>query len=79
MVYRDLKAAGIEPETSDGWFDFHALRHQYATMLVRAGATPAEVQQLMDHCTPALSARYFAHLRTEELAVPISKLPKLKR
>jgi integrase len=77
MVYRDLKASEIEPETSEGWFDFHALRHQYATMLVDSGATPAEVQQLLDHSTPALTARYFRHLTTDRLAVPVERLPRM--
>lgn len=77
LVYADLKAAKLDPETSEGWFDFHSLRHQYATMLVESGALPAEVQMLMDHSTPTLTARYFRHMKTERLAVPVERLPKM--
>lgn len=73
----DLKAAGIPYKTAEGQFDFHALRHQYATALVRSGASPVEVQHLLDHCSPVLTARYFRHLRTDELRKPVNKLPKL--
>lgn len=76
MIRRDLAAAKLEYETEAGVFDFHALRHQYATMLVASGALPAEVQQLLDHSSPALSARYFRHLKTERLAEPVNRMPE---
>lgn len=77
MVRFDLAAAEIPFRTPEGQFDFHALRHQYATALVRSGASQVEVQQLLDHVNPAMSARYFRHLKTEELAKPVGRLPKV--
>lgn len=77
FVRFDLKAAGIPYKTSDGQFDFHSLRHHYATSLVRGGANQVEVQHLLDHSSPSLSARYFKHLKTDELRGPVGRLPKL--
>lgn len=77
LVKFDLAAARIKFVTEEGRFDFHSLRHQFATALVRGGASVAEVQQLLDHCSPTLSARYFKHLRTDELRKPVSRLPRV--
>ena len=40
---------------------FHTLRHTFCSTLVAAGATLFEVQQLVGHTTPAMTAKY-AHL-----------------
>lgn len=77
MVRHDLKLAGIPYKTTAGQFDFHALRHQFATSLVRHGAGQVEVQHLLDHSSPQLSTRYFRHLTTDELRGPVERLPKL--
>lgn len=44
----------------------HDLRHQYASLLVCAGHTLYEVQQILGHSDPAVTQRY-AHLSTERL------------
>lgn len=77
FVRFDLKAAQIPYVTAEGRFDFHSLRHQFGTMLARSGASTIEVQHLLDHSSPTLSARYFRHLKTEELRKPVERLPKL--
>lgn len=77
MVRHDLQRAGIPYKTSEGQFDFHSLRHQFATSLVRYGAGQVEVQHLLDHSSPTLSTRYFRHLKTDELRKPVERLPKL--
>jgi integrase len=55
-LFRDAcKAAGIEN------FRFHDLRHTAASFLAQNGATLLEIQQVLGHRTPAMTARY-AHL-----------------
>lgn len=77
MIQHDLRAAKIPFKTAEGQVDFHSLRHSFATSLVRSGATQTEVQTLLDHCSPALSARYFRHLQTDELRGVVGKLPRV--
>jgi integrase len=74
MVYRDLAEAGIEPKTSEGQFDFHCLRSQYATDLARAGVPIQVAQQLLRHSTPTLTAKFYTRLHLEDLAQAADKL-----
>lgn len=77
MLRGDLKAAGIPYRDAAGAvFDFHALRGQYATLLVRAGTPAGVVQRLMDHSDPKLTARY-TRLVPEDLSIWVDKLPPL--
>ncbi len=76
MMKVDLKAAGLPYEDERGRaFDFHALRGQFITALARAGVPLVAAQKLADHCTPALTANYYTHLETEDLAREVAKLP----
>ena len=55
-MFRDaLKEANIED------FRFHDLRHTAASYLAQNGATLLEIQQVLGHKSPAMTARY-AHL-----------------
>jgi integrase len=77
MLRFDLKAAGVPYRDAAGAvFDFHALRGQYATMLVLAGTPGGIVQRLMDHSDPKLTARY-TRLVPEDLAEWVDRLPSL--
>ena len=49
MIQCDLKAAGIDYKTADGFADFHAAgRHTYITQLLRSGASLPEAKELAD-------------------------------
>ena len=63
---KDLVAAGIEPVTSEGQVDFHALRVTYATLLARAGVPLAQAQRLMRHSTPVLTSNVYTRLGIED-------------
>ena len=64
----DLIKAKIPYEDEDGRVaDFHSLRHTFITLLVQAGAPLAKVQKLARHSTPHLTAKYYTHLRAEDL------------
>jgi len=64
---KDLKAAGVAKETSEGKIDFHAFRAVYVTLVVEAGATVKEAQELARHSTPNLTMNVYARARDKRL------------
>jgi integrase/recombinase XerC len=78
MLQRDLARAGIPYLLGGKYYDFHALRCQYATSLLRAGVPLAHAQRLMRHSTPELTMRIYAQLGLEDLAAEVSKLDRPK-
>ena len=77
VLRADLRAAGIPYQDAAGAvFDFHALRGQCATLLVRGGVPAATVQRILDHSDPRLTARY-TRLDDTDLAAGVAKLPSL--
>ncbi|MCZ6493994.1 MAG: site-specific integrase [Planctomycetota bacterium] len=78
MLRFDLEAAGI-PYVDDvgDVFDFHALRVQCATELVRGGAHPATAQQRMRHSDPRLTANLYTKLGLGGHEAALDALPKL--
>jgi hypothetical protein len=59
MLKVDLRRARVPYRNESGeCFDFHSLRGQFATLPDRSGATPSEIQRLMRHSDPRLTARY---------------------
>lgn len=77
MLRPDLKAAGIAYRTTDGVFDFHALRVQFATDLARAGVSLQAAQRLMRHSDPRLTASIYTRLGRADLAGELDRLPTL--
>lgn len=75
MLRRDLKAAGIQYETADGVFDFHALRSQYITGLALAGVNPQEVSKLARHSDPRLTQQIYTRFGLGDLSNAVNKLP----
>lgn len=74
----DLKAAGIPYQDSAGRFaDFHALRHTFATRLVRAGVSPKEAQTLARHSTITLTLNIYVRLGLHDTAAAVNKLPPI--
>lgn len=79
MVRQDLAAAGIPYEDERGrFFDFHALRRQFITMLIKYGAHPKIAQLLARHQTFAMTDAY-----TDEgafdLVAALKNLPPIKK
>ncbi len=77
MLRVDLDAAGIPYETASGFFDFHALRCEMATLADQAGVTPRVVQRLMRHSSLELTGRY-TKPRAVDIEAAASLLPSLK-
>lgn len=77
MLARDLAEAGIAREVDGARFDFHALRSQFVTSLIRAGVPLAAVQRLARHSTPVLTANLYTRLRLADLADGVARLPSL--
>jgi len=74
VLKKDLAAAGIAFETSEGVVDFHALRATYGTSLARAGVTLALAQKLMRHSTPVLTANVYTKLELHDRQDAVARL-----
>ena len=70
----DLQAAGIDYVNGVGTVDFHALRGTFATMLANAGVPLPQVQALMRHSSPSLTARYYIRHTVEDSRAAIEAL-----
>lgn len=77
MLRRDLDAAGIPYEEGGEVFDFHALRHQFITAVVRATANPKEAQTLARHSTITLTYDHYAHVQRREAAAVLERMPSV--
>ena len=77
MLRVDLQAAGIPYQTASGFFDFHSLRCQTATLADAAGVSPRVVQRLMRHSTLELTGRY-TRPRAVDIEAAASMIPSLK-
>ncbi len=75
MLRVDLEAASIIEKTEEGVIDFHSLRHTYASMVVRSGASVKTSQELLRHSTPVLTIGRYAHADIRDRAEAVSKLP----
>jgi len=74
---RLLEAAGIDRVDPQGRkLDVHALRHTMATRLARAGAPLVQVQQILGHSDPKLTARVYQHLGVEDLRDAVARIPR---
>ncbi len=75
MLRGDLEAAGIAYKDDAGQvYDFHSLRHQFITELVRSGASPKAVQELARHSTITLSLDRYTHSDRAELTEAVGKM-----
>jgi integrase/recombinase XerC len=71
---RDLKAAGLEYETTEGVADFHSLRVTFNTLLARAGVSLAQRQALMRHSDPKLTANVYTRLEAADAVAAVEKI-----
>lgn len=77
MVRHDLRGAGIEYAEAEHYFDFHALRGQFATMLARRGVHPRVAQALLRHSNITLTMKHYTHIDNADLGAALDKLPPL--
>jgi integrase len=72
---RTLEAAAIDRVDARGRkLDVHALRHTFASRLVRNGVGLAHAQRLLGHADPKLTARVYTHLDAADLRDAIRRL-----
>lgn len=65
---RLLKSAGIPRLDGEGRkLDIHSLRHTFGSRLARNGVGLVQVQRLMGHSDPKLTAQVYTHLDVEDL------------
>jgi integrase len=77
MLRKDLKVAGIEYVTSQGFADFHALRHTFITNLARGGVMPDVARELARHSSIRLTMDLYTHTRLVDTAAAVRNLPDL--
>jgi integrase len=75
MLRRDLAAAGVEYETSEGVADFYAARVSYITNLVASGASVKTCQTLARHSTPVLTIGVYARTSLHDIKGAVEALP----
>lgn len=75
IFWRILDRAGIERVDAQGrTLDIHALRHTFASRLARAGVPLQQVQRLLGHSDPKLTAQIYTHLETDDLRDAVERL-----
>jgi integrase len=78
MIREDLEAAGIPYRDDDGrYFDFHAVRGQFISLLAAKGVHPKVAQILARHSTITLTMDYYTHLDVLDVTGALDKLPGL--
>ena len=78
MVRRDLASAGIAYQDDSGrFFDFHATRGQFISMLAARGVHPKVAQILARHSSINLTMDYYTHLDVLDVTGALDKLPGL--
>ena len=87
MIQNDLEAAGILSRDANGElvtldecgrsYDFHGLRHTFATLLNIARVPLVTAQKLMRHSDPKLTAKVYTHVLVDTKAEAIDMLPAI--
>jgi integrase len=78
MLRGDLDAAGIPYQDAAGrYFDFHAMRGQFISLLAAQGVHPKVAQALARHSTITLTMDYYTHLDVLDVTGALDKLPAL--
>jgi integrase len=52
----------------------HSLRASYGSWLVKAGTNIFEIQKLMGHSSPMITAKHYARLQANELHAYVNRL-----
>ena len=78
MLRGDLDTAGIPYQDAAGrYFDFHAMRGQFISLLAAQGVHPKVAQALARHSTITLTMDYYTHLDVRDRSTALDKLPEL--
>ncbi|MCH8829897.1 MAG: site-specific integrase [Planctomycetes bacterium] len=78
MLRGDLEVAGIPYVDDSGKvFDFHALRHQFISMLAAAGVHVKTAQELARHSDINLTMNAYTHVGLRDLNSAVESLPSL--
>jgi integrase len=78
MIRADLAAAGIPYQDDSGrYFDFHAMRGQFISLLAASGVHPKVAQALARHSTITLTRDFYTHLDVLDVAGALERLPGL--
>ncbi|MGI6456364.1 MAG: tyrosine-type recombinase/integrase [bacterium] len=77
IIQEDLKNAGIPYKTSQGYADFHSLRHTYVSRMVNAGIPIKTAQMLARHSDSRLTLAVYSHLELVDQQKAINSLPSL--
>ncbi len=78
IIRSDLEAAGVPYGDDAGRvFDFHALRHQFISMLAAAGVHPKEAQELARHSDINLTLSRYTHVGLRDTAAAVGRLPSI--
>jgi len=76
---KDCEAAGIKTkDASERYFDFHALRHSFASWLAQAGTHPKVAQELLRHTDVRLTLKHYTHTTPQQQASALAALPTLE-
>jgi len=65
-------------DASERYFDFHALRHSFASWLAQAGTHPKVAQELLRHTDIRLTLKHYTHTTPEQQASALAALPTLE-
>ena len=76
LIKRDMQEAGLPYNSGAGVFDFHSLRVQFITDLVRAGLHPKETQDLARHSTIGLTMDHYTKLTLHDQSGALSRLTR---
>jgi integrase len=75
MLRTDLDAAGIPYKDGGRYFDFHAMRGQFISLLAKSGVHPKVAQVLARHSTINMTMKFYTHLDVFDVAGALDKLP----
>lgn len=75
MLREDAESAGLVYSTESGTFDFHALRSQFITGLIRAGVPLDRAQRLARHQSPTTTAKHYVRFGKSDLSDAVNALP----
>lgn len=74
---RDLRRAGIDPDSGGQVVDFHSFRYSFCVQLALAGVPLLVARDLMDHADIKTTMQVYARAGIIETAMGIRALPKL--
>ena len=75
MLAEDMEGAGLDRNTGEGVFDFHAFRTTFGTLLNRSGVPLATAQRLMRHSSLDLTSNFYTRVHINEQSEAVGRIP----